>query len=126
MFLMSKLDGECNYNFQRDMERIKGEWMERNEGMKKVNIRWEETVSDGIKVEGNYEGEAKDDKPHGLGKWKAKDRFNRDLAIEGEWKDGRLKGKVVGHWIWGHEEYEVKEGIKNGKFIQYNHDGNRY
>ena len=57
-------------DFEREMERKKEEWRKKMEGMEKKKIEWEWTAHGGKKFEGNYEGEVKDGKPHGLGKWK--------------------------------------------------------
>ena len=89
--------------------------------IEKQKIKWQLESRRGSKVNGEYEGEVKNGKPHGLGKWKWKNKG----TVEGEWKNGQLNGKVV---YYGNEyrlEYEAKEGKKNGKLIQYKNDGDR-
>ena len=90
--------------------------------MEKMWIKWDWTANNGIKFNGMYAGEVKDEKPHGLGKWK---RDGSHWTVEGEWKDGLLDGKAVENNIFGHDEYEAKDGKKNGKFIRYFDDGCR-
>ena len=109
-------------DFSREMERKKEEWKEKVKGMEKKWIKWEWTANNGIKFNGMYAGEVKDEKPHGLGKWK---RDGSHWTVEGEWKDGLLDGKAVENNIFGHDEYEAKDGKKNGKFMRYFVDGCR-
>ena len=79
-------------HFEREMKKAKAEWEEKKETMEKGKIKWEWTDNDGYKWDGNYEGEVKDDAPHGLGKWKHDDG---NFTVEGEWEDGLLNGRVV-------------------------------
>ena len=89
--------------------------------MKKNRIKWEWRDNDGEKWNGNYEGEIKNNKPHGVGKWKWEDG---DDTVEGEWRDGLLHGRVVENWSDGYrEEYEAREGKISGKLVRYYDDG---
>ena len=103
-------------DFQREMERKKEEWRGKMEKMEKKKINWEWKDNYGDKRNGKYEGEVKNNKPHGLGKWK--NDLNCPRA-KGEWKDGQLNGKVVVNWDGIQDEYEAKDGKINGKFIRY-------
>ena len=84
------------------------------ESIEKKKIKWKK---------GTFEGEVKDEKPHGVGKWKSDDG---NITIEGEWKDSRLDGKAVEKWNGNRKEYEAKDGKYNGKCIQYYNDGSRW
>ena len=100
------------------MERRREEWKEKLGGMEKKEIKWKWNRNDGT-----YGGEIKNEKPHGVGKWKDNDC---DWIIEGEWKDGQLDGNTVQNWSDGDRyEYEVKDGRQNGKCIRYYKDGRR-
>ena len=93
------------------------------EGIKKKEIKWKWEYNLGDKSDGKYEGEVKDNKPHGLGKWVSDDG---EWTVEGEWKDGQLNGKAVQNWSDGNrQEYEAKDGKHNGKLIRYCNDGDR-
>ena len=88
------------------------------EGIEKKEIKWEWEG-----MNGNYEGEVKNNQPHGLGKWVKDDG---KWTVEGEWKDGQLNGKAVENLSNGDRyEYEAKDGKVNGKFIRYYNDGSR-
>ena len=104
-------------DFQREIERKKEEWKEKMAGMEKKEIKWEWEI-----WKGNYEGEIKDEKPHGLGKWKQDDG---EWTVVGEWRDGRVNGKAVANGYGNRYEYEAKDGKENGKFIRYYSDGGR-
>ena len=43
--------------------------------------------------------------------------------MKGEWKNGLLDGKAVQNNADSREEYEAKEGKRNGKCIRYIEDG---
>ena len=78
------------------------------EGIEKKKIKWQWTANNGSKYNGNYEGQVKDNQPHGLGKWV---RDDGKQTVEGEWKDGQLNGKAVVNWSDGdRSEYEAKDG----------------
>ena len=104
------------------MERKKEEWKRKIEGLDKEMIKWKWTSNRGDKWDGTYEGEVKDNQPHGLGKWKGD---NGKMKIEGEWKDGHINGKAVQNWSGYRDEYEAKDGKYNGKLIRYYDDGIR-
>ena len=85
--------------------------------IKKEKIKWEFTLNNGSKRKGEYEGEVKDGKPDGMGRWK---EDGSNWVIEAEWKEGLLHGRAVSNFSDGtHEEYEAKNGKVNGKFISY-------
>ena len=94
-------------HFQREMERTKEGWREKMEKVEKKEIKWQWTANNGKKFDGKYEGEAKNNKPHGLGKWANDDGYP---TVEGEWKDGQLHGKAVENWDGTRDEYEAKDG----------------
>ena len=73
-------------HFEKEMRRTRAEWEEKKKGMEKKNINWHWTDKDGYKIDGKYQGEVKDGKPHGLGKWEKKDGSQ---TVEGEWKAGK-------------------------------------
>ena len=103
-------------DFRMSMERIKEEWKEKMEGMGSEEIRWKWTNHRGIKINGNYRGQVRNNQPHGLGEWKG-DKFGD--RVKGEWKEGQLDGKVAYHWDGGRQEYEIKNGRVHGKLINY-------
>ena len=106
-------------DFQKEMLSKKEEWKEKMEGMKKERIKWQWTDNWGTKLDGTYEGEVKNEKPHGQGKWKYDGLFS-NKTVEGEWKDGLLHGKAVENNEDGNrDEYEAKEGKYDGKYITY-------
>ena len=86
-------------------------------------MKWVWAANKGNKFDGKYEGEIKDNKPHGLGKFK-RDGYNQ--TVEGEWEDGQLNGKAVYNGSEFRQEYEAKEGKINGKFTQFNNDGSHW
>ena len=51
--------------------------------------------------------------------------YDGDDIVEGEWKDGKVNGKVVRNLNGNREEYEAKDGRENGQFIRHSHDGRR-
>ena len=108
--------------FQREMERTREEREDRRKGMEKNDIKWEWANNYGHRWNGNYEGEVKDNKPHGLGRWK---EYGQDHAVEGEWKDGQLNGRAIYNGHGYRNEYEAKDGKINGKYIRYYDDGDR-
>ena len=89
--------------------------------IKKEKIKWEFTQNSGVKFKGEYEGEVKDGKPDGMGRWKGD---GQNWIIEAEWKEGLLHGRAVSNFNDGdHQEYEAKNGKINGKLISYWADG---
>ena len=99
------------------MERKKEEWAQKARAMEKKRIQWQWEGRNGT-----YEGELKDHKPHGLGKWK---QGAHGDAVEGEWKDGLLHGKVVQDHGLYLNQYEAKDGKIDGKYLIYYSDGRR-
>ena len=86
--------------------------------MEKKNIKWEWR-----RMNGNYEGEVKNNIPHGVGRWKSDDG---KWTVYGEWKDGKQNGKTVVNHYGTREEYEAKDGKYNGKLIRYYNDRSRW
>ena len=114
--------------FESSMQSTRKEWMERMATIQRQKIKWSWEDNAGTKYDGRYEGEIKDGRPHGLGKWEEEGNiWNR--VVEGEWEDGLLNGRVIENWsLFGQlhrQEYEAKGGKRNGKFIQYTNDGSR-
>ena len=110
-------------DFQKEMERKKEEWKKKMKKMEKNKIKWEWLNPWEKNYNGTYEGNVKDEKPHGVGKWKWD---GGNWTVEGEWKNGLLNGKAVeNHWSGGSYEYEAKDGKYDGKFIEYYNDGSR-
>ena len=62
--------GESMKKFEEEMEEQKKEWKKKMEAQKAeiMKWKWEESYW-GNKYYGIYEGEVKDGKPHGIGKW---------------------------------------------------------
>ena len=87
------------------------------EQMAKQKISWKRG-----NLDGEYEGQLKNGRPHILGEWK---QDGSDNTVVGEWKDGKLNGKAVLNVIGQRFEYEAKNGNFNGKLITYNSDGSR-
>ena len=66
-------------------------------------MKWVYESNDGRKWNGDFEGEAKDDKPEGIGRWSVD---GGKWRIEGLWKDGKVHGKAVTYYTSGRiEEY---------------------
>ena len=69
--------------------------------MKKEKVEWIWWGYDGV-----YEGQVKEEEnkkvPHGIGRWRGRYR-NQSLVIEGEWRDGKVKGKAVNYYEDGEE-----------------------
>jgi antitoxin component YwqK of YwqJK toxin-antitoxin module len=70
---------------------------------------------------GDYIGEIKDGTPHGWGKA----YLSNGLIYEGEWKEGKLHGKVKQFYPEGNLEFEgeYRYGIRNGFGKSYLRDG---
>ena len=49
----------------------------------KQKIKWQWEDNRGKKLDGEYEGEIKNGKPHGIGKFKSSDRYNTNHTVEG-------------------------------------------
>ena len=105
-------------DFQREMKEKKEEWRQKMEGMEREKIQWKWGIHGGT-----YEGEVKNNRPHGVGRWT---RDDGEVTVEGEWKDGKQNGKVVYNGDGGRDEYEAKDGELNGKYIIYWNDGRRW
>ena len=91
------------------------------ERMEMQKMKWEWMDNWGNKYNGTYEGEVNSKQPHGQGKWNSDDG---DVIVMGEWKDGRLNGKVVeNYWDGDRDEYEAKDGKLNGKWVRHFRDG---
>ena len=102
-------------DFQNKMERAKEQWKKKEwRLMEKKKIEWKWESNWGDKYDGNYEGQVKDSRPHGLGKWK---QDGGKWIVEGEWKDGQLNGMVVLSGVEYRAEYESMDGKVNGKCI---------
>ena len=76
------------------MKKWKDNWKHEIRKYKIEKINWKIE-----KLEGIYEGELKDGKPHGYGKWQ-KDKKKR---IQGEWKNGLLHGKAIEYDFFDHK-----------------------
>ena len=64
----------------------------------KMKIKWEFMGNNGSRFPGEYDGEVKDGRPHGLGRWK---RYGKNWVIEAEWKDGLPDGKAIMNYLDG-------------------------
>ena len=60
---------ERSNTIQREMERTKEEWEQKKKVMEKRSIKWEWIDKQQHLHKGEYEGEVKNDVPHGQGKW---------------------------------------------------------
>ena len=84
----------------------------------KQKMKWQWEDNQGKKFDGEYEGEVKNGKPHGIGKWKMLNGQGTQ-TVEGEWKYGQSDGKVVHEGAFPskkfYREYEAQNGKKNGK-----------
>ena len=78
--------------FKGQMNAFKERFSHLMKEIKKEKIKWEFTSNSGDKFKGEYEGEVKDGKPDGMGRWK---RDGQNWIIEAEWKEGLLHGRAV-------------------------------
>ena len=99
-------------------EEFKAKIKEEHQGRKRLEL----PCIDGQECDGQYEGRIINRKPNGIGRWIDDSRKER---LEGEWRDGKLNGRVIVHHRYGREEFEAKDGVKNGKSISYMNDGNQ-
>ena len=113
MFYIDKFDKEMAH-FKEEMRRAKKEW-ERTRLENRRKIEWKCRLNTNY-WDGTYEGELKDNRPHGRGKWSGF-IYKCTNTVEGEWKDGVPHGKVIYTWSDGHAEYEATTGKYHGKKV---------
>ena len=106
-------------DFEKEMRKTKEEWAKKKKGMEMVKVEWKRGGDDG-----KYEGQVKDQQPHGLGKW---EKDGGDWVVEGEWQEGELHGRGIESFSnGGQAEYEAKDGKIDGKFLGYFQTGHLY
>ena len=109
--------------FEEEMKLFKEQNKMKFEAITKGKIKWKYTNTEGLKCDGEYEGQLRFGRPNGLGRFTS---FEGNWKIEGEWRDGRLHGKTIQYSPEGDEiMYKKKDGKLNGSFIWYNPNGSR-